>query len=159
MSLSNGISLGSIRDYMKTCAWFQNGLLTQDVLKILDFLETSPDSRWIVSETKRAIVLVAFWREQVTYAVRRGEIELSQKRDSLDKGVRDRLVQERRVVKSRTVEAGVFADPVYSGLVDAQHQREMLRGVLDGIEAALDTSLVVQEAVASRRQELIDASH
>lgn len=155
MSLA-GLSLQSIRTYLQSCAWFQSGLLTADLTQVIDYLESTPDARWIVAETKRATVLVAFWREQVNYTIRRAEIELAQKRDSLDKGVRERLVQDRRPAKSRSVEAGIFADAEYGRLADAQHQREMLRGVLDGIEAALDPSLAVQEVVAARRQEEID---
>jgi len=58
---------------------------------------------------------------------------------------------------TRFVEAGIMADPAHAVLVDNVHQYELVLGTLEGITAALDTSLIVQEAVSTRRQEEEDS--
>lgn len=102
-------------------------------------------------------MLIQHWQERLRYTIRKFEIELVQSRDVLDQTVRKQLAHDRRQVKMRYVEAGIMADPNHRQLVDTIQQYELVLGTLEGLAAALDTALVVQEAVSTRRQEIEDS--
>lgn len=153
-----GIDLSNVRSYVSSLSWFEGGLLAADVLQVLDFLETTPDSRWLVAETKRCVIIVRHWQEQLRLATRRIEIQLLTAKDQLDEVARDSLARAGRQIRQRRIDAFAHNDKNYAGLVDAHAQYEAAWGVLDGIAQSLNVGLVVQEALSARRQEIIDSS-
>jgi len=151
------VSLQTIRQYVETLSWIEGGILSADVLQIVDFLETKSDSSWLVSQTRLSVALLAHWQERLRFTIRSLEIVLSQRRDVLDQQVRESLKKSRRQTRMRYIEAGIAADADYSQQLDVLRQYELALGTLEGLSSAMDTSLIVQEAVAVRRQEVEDS--
>lgn len=151
------VSLQSTRDYTTSLTWIEGGNFTADVVSVLDFLSSENDSSWFVAESRRAVVVVQFWKSRLRYIKSRLQMESDVRRLTLDREARDRLVTSGVQVRTRYVNAAVLEDSGFSYMADTIHQYECALGLLEGIEAALDTALVVQEAVAIRRQEEQDS--
>lgn len=152
------VSLNSIRAFLQEQQWYASGLLTNDVLAICDVLETPHDSRWFVAENKRCVALLHHWSERLRFAARQNETQLALSRDRLDTVARKSLSDAHRQIKQRSIDAYVLNDPQHAMLLNTVQSLEQLRGVVDGLIAALDTSLLVQEAVAIRFQEGVDSA-
>lgn len=152
-----GVPLDSLRQYVASLTWVESGGLTSDLTHVINFMEAEYDSRWFLTLTRRAIVTLNFWEQTIKYIARGLEIQVSQSRDALDKPARESLQAARRVVKQRSIDAFTMSNPTHRNLVDCLHQYQKVLGVIEGISLALDTSLVVSEAVSVRRQEMIDA--
>lgn len=148
------LSLETIRQYVVTLSWIENGLLTQDVDKIIDFLLESPDSRWFVSQSRRSLALLRYWQERLRFCIRQFEMSIADSRDALDQPAREQIRRSQRQVRMRYVDAEINRNPQHRQLVDSLHHYEQALGVLEGLEGALDTSLLVQEAVSTRREEI-----
>lgn len=153
----SAVSLSTLRTYVASLSWVEGGLMSQDITQIIDFLESTPDSRWFVAQTRRALAVLRHWQGRIRYAVRRLEIDVAASRDVLDPQVRQTLRTAHRQIKMRYVDAAIMSDPNHRILVDSLQQHELILETLEGIELSLDTSLVVQEAVAVRHQEIIDS--
>ena len=154
--LPNPTPLKTVVDYLQTLDWLEGGLLSRDMINVVNFIDSTPDSRWLVAETKRCIILTHHWQSRVRACMSRLTRQVNQRRDVVDEQVKGELVRAGRTTRMRYVTAGIERDPEFARLLEAETQYELVLGTLEGISAALETQLVVQEAVSVRRQEMID---
>ena len=152
------VSLNSIRSFFENVSWIEAGALSRDVVGVIGVLETNPDARWLVAESRRSIALVKFWRERMVYAQRCIERQIVCSADRLDPDIRRELTSQGRLLRNSTVRSRLSSHPQHAALIDASNQYDTVIGALDGLLLAMDTPLIVQEAVSNRKQEEYDNS-
>lgn len=152
------VLLHSIRRFFESLVWIEAGAMSADIVEVIGVLETNPDARWLVAESRRSIALVKFWRERMVYTQRTIERQIVCSADRLDPDIRKELTTQGRLLRNSTVRSRLAAHPEHGRLLGTSDQYEAVIGALDGLLLAMDTPLIVQEAVSNRKQEEYDNS-
>ena len=152
------LALDSIRRYIESLAWLESGFLRTDLLGVLDWLGDIKDAKALVLEWRRAYAICRFWKVRCEAHRNALNVQISQSAVNNEATCKRNLNSKVATIRFSTIAAELSTLPSHSQLLSAKAAYEEVIGVLEGLVESLNPSLIVQEAVATRRQDETDSS-